>query len=150
MSAKVGSSGEPDQLDEDLMRNEKTRGTGFIGKASEIQWLRRLHGVSTSDPSEGGPWGPPGDDEAVDSRLAALRERHDGQPALVMQTSEANFYLDDKTFETDLMVDPFEMPQFETAERLLQAYMESAHNSFPFLAKKSFADRFYHCTSNHS
>jgi hypothetical protein len=131
------------------MRNEETRATGFIGKASEIQWLRKLHEMSTSAPSEEGPWGPPGeDDEAIEGRLAAHRERHNSYPTQLIQASKASFYLDDEHFETDLVVDPFEMPQFETAERLLQAYMESAHNSFPFLAKETFVNRFYHCTSN--
>ena len=151
VSAEVGSSGEPDQFDEDFLRNEETRATGFTGKTSEIEWLRQLRGVSTLEPSGGGPWGPPGeDDEAVESRLAALRERHDSHPTPLTQASKARFYLDDETFETDLMVDPFEMPPFKTAERLLQAYMESAHNSFPFLAKKSFISRFHHCTSDRS
>jgi len=57
-----------------------------------------------------------------------------------------SFYLDDEIFESDVMVDSLELPPFEHAERLLQAYMQSVQNSFPFLAKKSFVDRFYHCT----
>lgn len=149
MSAEVGSSGEQDLLDEDLMRNETTRATGFVGKASEVQWLRKLHDANTYDPSGGGPWGPPGvDEEAVDGRLAAHRERRNSHRASpLIPASKASFYLDDKLFDTDLLADPFEMPPFETAERLLQTYMESTHNSFPFLAKKQFVNRFYQCTS---
>lgn len=147
VNAEVGRFGEPDLLDEDVMRDAETRATGFVGNASEIQWLRRLHGESASNASEG-HWAPPGhDDDAVDDRMAALRERQDGHPTpTLMPTNKASFYLDDEVFETDLMVDPYEMPPFEIAERLLQSYMESAHNSFPILAKKIFVNRFYHCT----
>jgi hypothetical protein len=150
VSAEVGSSGEPDLLDENVMRDEETRATGFVGKASEVQWLRKLHLASTSDGSEGGPWGPPGDDDvAVNDRLTALRKRQDGHPTpTLMPASKASFYLDDEVFETDITVDPFEMPPYDTAERLLLAYMDSAHNSFPILAKQTFISRFYQCTSD--
>ncbi|KAJ4326003.1 hypothetical protein N0V94_000368 [Neodidymelliopsis sp. IMI 364377] len=133
-----------DLLDEDLMRNEETRATGFIGKASEIQWLRKLHAHGSAKTSEGGPWGPPGDgNEAIDGRLAALRKRQHNHPSPLMERNRASFYLDDEIFETDLMVDPFELPPFDVAERLMQAYMESVHNSFPFLQKKAFVNYFY-------
>lgn len=67
-----------------------------------------------------------------------------------MQTSKASFYLDDEIVETDLSVDPLGMPRFEIAEKLVQIYMESVHNSFPFLPKKAFLKRFYHCMSYRS
>jgi len=63
-----------------------------------------------------------------------------------MHTSKANYYLDQEPLETDFIADPMEMPPFETAERLIMAYMESCHNSFPFLAKKAVMSEFYHCT----
>lgn len=62
-----------------------------------------------------------------------------------MHTSKANYYLDQEPLETDFMADPMEMPPFEIAERLVMAYMESCHNSFPFLAKKAVMSEFYHC-----
>ncbi|KAF3045477.1 hypothetical protein E8E12_006913 [Didymella heteroderae] len=148
-SVEVGSSGEPELLDEDVMRDEETRATGFVGNASEVQWLRRLHGGSASHVSDDRARGLQGslghDDDAVDDRLAAFRERRDSYstPAL-MPSNKASFYLDNEVFETDLAVDPFELPPFEIAEKLLQSYMESAHNSFPVLAKKTFVNRFYH------
>lgn len=150
LSAEVGSSGEPDMIDEDAMQDEETRAAGFVGRASEVQWLRKLHETAISTPSEGGPRGPPGDDYvAINDRLTALRERRDGRPTPpLMPASKASFYLDDEVLEADMMVDPLEMPPFETAERLLHAYMDSAHNSFPILTRKTFVNRFYHCTSD--
>lgn len=151
-SAEVGSSGEPDHLDEDVMRDEETRATGFEGNASEVQWLRRLHAGSASNAYEDGPrgpWGPLGlDDDAVNDRMAALRERQDSHPTpTMMPSNKASFYLDDEVLKTDLTVDPFELPPFEISEKLLLSYMESAHNSFPILVKTTFVNRFYHCTS---
>lgn len=166
VSAEVGSNADLDLVDEDLLRDEQTRATGFvtlkiysarrastdfvlyerfIGKASEIQWLRKLHTDGGND-KYAGPYGPPGhDSEAVNDRLAALRHRQKMNPSPLMHTSKVSFYLDDEILETDFMVDPFALPPFETAEKLLQAYMESCHNTFPFLAKKVFISQFYHC-----
>lgn len=149
-SADVTSSagGEQDQGDEDLARNEDIRPAGLAGKVPEIQWLRRLHSADTSSTYHGGPWGLPGDDEeaALGGRLDAHRQRHN---ALVISPAppvdKASFYLDDKVLETDLLVDPFEMPALDMAEELVYAYMECAQLSFPFLAKNNFLDKFNHC-----
>ncbi|KAI8937846.1 hypothetical protein NX059_005536 [Plenodomus lindquistii] len=135
ISAEVGSSGDLDLVDEDLMRDEQTRATGFIGKASEIQWLRKLHTEGGNDKNDG-PYGPPGQDrEAAAERLAALRHRQRVNPVPLMHTSKANYYLDEEPLETDFMADPLGMPPFETAEHLMKAFMDGCHSSFPFLAK---------------
>ncbi|KAH7078360.1 fungal-specific transcription factor domain-containing protein [Paraphoma chrysanthemicola] len=144
VSAEVGSSADLDLIDEDLMHDEQTRATGFIGKASEIQWLRKLHSRGVSE-DHTGPYGPPGQNaEAAAERLTALRHRQEKDPSTLMHTSKASFFLDDEVFEMDLEVDPFELPSFEDAERLMLAYMGSCHNSFPFLAKRAFTHQFYH------
>lgn len=147
VSAEVGSTADLDLLDEDIHHNETARATGFIGKASEVQWLRRLNAQHTNSDDSEGPYGPPGEDvKSVTERLSALERRQEKDPWPLMHTSKASFYLDDEPFETDVQVDPFEMPPFETAERLLHAYIESCHNSYPLLAKKAFVDQFYECT----
>lgn len=93
-----------------------------------------------------GPYGPPGvSPKAAADRLAALRLRQHANPTPLLRTSKASYYLDDDIQEADFMVDPFEMPPFATAEKLLQAYMESCHNTFPFLPKKAFINQFYNC-----
>jgi hypothetical protein len=145
VSAEVGSSTDLDLLDEDLMHDEQSRATGFIGKASEIQWLRKLHSHDTIDMHDG-PYGPPGQSaEAVAERLAALRHRQGQQATTLVHTNKTSFYLDDELFEMDLEVDAHELPSFETAEKLMKAYLDSCHNSFPFLVKKAFTKQFYHC-----
>lgn len=145
VSAEVGSSADLDLLDENVMHDEQTRATGFIGKASEIQWLRKLHSHENVD-SYDGPYGPPGQSaEAVAERLTALKRRQEQQHSTLMHTNKASFFLDDQLFELDVEVDPHVLPDFPIAEKLMQAYMQSCHNSFPILIKRAFQNQFYHC-----
>jgi len=67
-------------------------------------------------------------------------------PLLLTHVSEVSIFLDDKVFEPDLEADPFELPAFEVAEKLLQAYLQNVHNSYPLLNKRAFTHQFYHCT----
>ncbi|KAJ8110533.1 hypothetical protein OPT61_g6653 [Boeremia exigua] len=143
-SAEVGSSGEQGVLDEDLMRDEETSVAGFIGKASEIQWMRKLHRVDPANTNAEGSWSPLDADEAVDGRLNTHWKRHSNHATKpLISINKMSFYLDDDVFEPELLVDPLEMPPFEIAEKLVQAYMQSVQNSFPFLAEKTFVNRFY-------
>jgi hypothetical protein len=63
-SAEVGSNEDLDTMDEDLLRNEKSRATGYLGKNSAVQWFRRIHHEADTagpgGPSSEGPYGPPG------------------------------------------------------------------------------------------
>lgn len=148
VSAEVGSSVDLDLLDEDLLRNEQARATGFIGKASEIQWLRHLH---SRDPEADrhGPYGPPGASlEAEAQRLIALRQRQGQQTSTLIHTNQASYFLDDDLFELDVEVDPHELLSFEIAEKLLHAFLHSCHSSFPMLMKKTFLHQFYNCMSH--
>jgi hypothetical protein len=145
VSADVGSTADLDLLNEDINYNETARATGFVGKASEVQWVRGLDAHNHLNESEG-PYGPPGEDvRSVSDRLSALRRRQEKDPWPMMHTSKASFYLDDEALETDLGVDSYEIPPFETAEKLVRAYMGSCHNSYPLLAKRPFMDQFHKC-----
>lgn len=135
-------------MDEDLLRTEQSRATGFVGKNSEVQWMRRLHHEADYPLGYGnryeGPYGPPGDTaKAAAERVNAMKNRQTMNPNPLVQTSTVNFYMDDEQIETDFVVDAHGMPPFETAERLLQCYMKTVHNSFPILAKKTFVAQFY-------
>lgn len=145
-SAEVGSSaaGEQDLADEDLMRNDEPKTTDIAGKAFEIQWLRNLRSADSPTAYYGVP---PGDDEdAADSQHGAHRRTHNAHAInSTVPTAKASFYLDDEVLDTDLLVDPFEMPPFEVAETLVHAYLESAQKSYPFLEKKAFVNRLRHC-----
>ena len=148
-SAEVGSNEDLDTMDEDLLRNEQSRATGYLGKNSAVQWLRRIHHEADTAGQEGasneGPYGPPGKGaKATAARAEALKERQSKNPFPLLHTSSCSFYLDDETVDMDFVVDPLDLPPLETAERLVNCFMETVQNSYPILAKKTFVTQFYH------
>lgn len=148
VSAEVGSNEDLDNMNEDILQNEQTRATGFLGKNSEIQWLRQID-HETQAASQGGPinepFGPPGNNiEASKKRAEALETRQDKARTTSLQTSNFNFYLDNETVDMDFVVNPYELPPLEIADRLVRCYMDTIQPSFPILAKKIFINQFYH------
>ncbi|KAH7108881.1 fungal-specific transcription factor domain-containing protein [Dendryphion nanum] len=147
VSAEVGSNEDLDIMDEDVLRNEGSRATGFIGKSSELQWLRRLR--QDAERSKGassglkGPYGPPGDStEAAQRRTEALRKRQQHDSSIRMRTSASTFYLDNDNIDVSRTVNPFELPSRETAQRLLDGYMTTVQDSFPILPETLFKHQF--------
>ncbi|KAF2186020.1 hypothetical protein K469DRAFT_664510 [Zopfia rhizophila CBS 207.26] len=143
VSAGVGSNGFPDFLDEDLVRTERARATGFVGKSSEIQWWRDLrYDLENRLNSEDDPpreYGPPGVSEAAfAARIDASRRCHPpNTPSNIDYISSSSFYLDDDNIQLDLnFVDQIDMPPQETAERLMECYISTVQDSFPILPKK--------------
>jgi hypothetical protein len=67
-------------------------------------------------------------------------------PPMALHPREVSIFLDDQLFEPDLEVDPFELPPFDVAEKLFQAYFQNVHNSYPLLNKRAFTHQFYYCT----
>ncbi|KAF2131108.1 hypothetical protein P153DRAFT_211176 [Dothidotthia symphoricarpi CBS 119687] len=120
-----------DLLDENLNTNDRARATGFVGKNSEIQWLRAAATAETDR----------ADDEA---RRAGHQPRGSYAPGSD-QVSSFSFWADDENVDVDFYVDPYELPQPETAEHLLLCYMAKVQDSFPILARKFFEDQFRRC-----
>lgn len=152
MDEGVDSSVDLDLLNESPIQTEETRATGHFGEDPGIQQAPNLHSRGASTPSGLGqvPWGLHGkDNEARMKNPTMLHERHNTCLKLPMQASKKSSYLDDEALGRDLTINPLDMPQFETADRLVRAYMESVHNSFPFLQKKAFLDCFYDCMLAH-
>ena len=116
-----------DLLDEDLLKDDRARATGFIGKNSELQWLRsimlQLERDDESTPMSG-------------QRTSSYGVEN------IEQVSAFNFYLNAEGVDLDFVIDPYELPIPETAERLLNCYMETVHDSFPILPKEQFEDEF--------
>ena len=84
--------------------------------------------------------------EAAHGHTEATATLLEGYPPKSISANKASYFLDVESLETDPEVYPFEIPSFENAEKLFQAYIRSCHNSFPLLAKKAFTHQFYHCT----
>ena len=148
VSAEAGSTGESDILDTDLLDNEEGRASGFVGKSSEIHWLRRLQNqlerpegaLSGSD----GPYGPPGDSsEATLQRMEALNKRQQRDLRMSFPANTSTFYLDNDDVEVDYRLNPYELPPLETAQRLLDGYMDTVQDSFPILPRSSFTNNLH-------
>ncbi|KAI1663940.1 Fungal specific transcription factor domain containing protein [Pyrenophora tritici-repentis] len=116
-----------DLLDEDLHSRDEARATGFVGKSSEIQWLRTV--ALAQGERIDGDW--PG---AVPQRQHAYASGSD-------QVSSFSFWVDSDDVSIDFYVNAYELPQPELAEHLVQCYMLKVHDSFPILPRKAFGDQ---------
>lgn len=143
-TASVGSNEDLHYLDEDLLRTRESRKTGYIGQNSEVQWLRSVQRQSQSNEREpsGLPYGPPGVGEhASNERSKALHERRQQSGSTsALHVTDATFYLDSDNIELDITVNPYELPDPETAEQLLHCYISTVHSTFPILPS-SFEDQ---------
>lgn len=117
-----------DLVDENLHEDEQARATGFVGKSSEVQWLRVVATALNDRPDE------------TSSGFSAIPTRLIGQ--FSDQVSSFSYWTDCESFELDVYVDPYELPQPDVAERLLQCYMLKVQDSFPVLPKKLFENQF--------
>ncbi|CAI6339581.1 unnamed protein product [Periconia digitata] len=119
-----------DALDENIHMNDRSRATGFVGKNSEVQWLRSLlHLENVAD-------------DPTMSGVAAKRKMSTVTSGNNDQVSVVTFYLDSEDVEPNSYVEPYELPDPDTAERLLGVYMEKVHDSFPILPRKLFEEQF--------
>jgi hypothetical protein len=148
VTAEVGSNEDIDNMGEDLLSSRQSRATGYVGKNSEVQWLRRLYreaDAPSSSPYDYGPFGPPGSSaDAHDERIDAMRKRQLKDPRPLMDTRSCSFYLDDEPMDMDIEVDPFELPPYAIAHYLLKCYMQTVQNSFPILSQNAFTKQFDH------
>ncbi|KAF2624217.1 C6 transcription factor-like protein [Macroventuria anomochaeta] len=115
-------------LDEDLHINDRARATGFVGKNSEVQWLRAVTLAQS---------------EQTDDEAGALHRQGSYAPGIGNeQISSYSFWTDSESVDIDFFVDPYDLPPLETAERLLGCYISKVHDSFPILPRKTFEDQF--------
>ncbi|KAF2502541.1 hypothetical protein BU16DRAFT_554598 [Lophium mytilinum] len=141
ITADAGSNESLDVLEEDLIRDTKSRATGFIGKSSVIQWIRRLKlqidlkdkGLSTQIPHT---FGPPGDDDASSAaRVTAGRLRRSAYSDDAQESiSQSTYFMDDESVDISVE-DPFYLPAPHLAKHLYYCYMSTVHQSFPILSR---------------
>lgn len=128
-----------DHTEEDFNRDEAARATGFIGKASEINWLQKL---SKEVNNECEVWSASmsnsGDDNGLPSPTLTPRPDNPSDPLM----ASANYYLDDMDIPSVNKVDPYEVPSKEVATKLLNAYLASVHPSFPIIGISTFVSQF--------
>jgi hypothetical protein len=141
VTATVGSNEDLDYTEEDLMRNQQSRSTGYLGQNSEVQWLRSVQrqtehtGSELHDP----PYGPPGSGQnAIAARSQALHERRNSardnsRQGSMRHITDSTFYLDSEDLDFEMIVDPSEDPDPDIAERLFDCYLDTVHPSFPLV-----------------
>lgn len=115
-------------LDENLHEDDRARATGFVGRNSEAQWLRAVALAHLERVDEE----PPG--QSAQSNASRVPGRD--------QVNSFSFWADSESVDPDVYIDPYELPQPDTAKRLLQFYMLKVHDSFPILPRKPFEDQF--------
>ncbi|KAI4907349.1 hypothetical protein J4E90_009852 [Alternaria incomplexa] len=110
-----------DLLDEDLHSTDEARSTGFVGKSSEVQWLRTVALAQQ---------------ERTDGEWSGSRSQR--RPSNVFsseQVSSFSFWADCDDVSVNFYVDPYELPRPDFAEHLVQCYMLRVHDSFPILPR---------------
>lgn len=147
VSATVGSTGALDKTLEDFAANEKSRSTGFMGKNSEITWMQRLRHENVYGSASGafGPeLAPQNDGEFPNLEHSHSRGSQppppDSEEAFSVQ--DASYHLDDFAIPGLDSVDAYELPTFDTANHLFDAYIARVHPSFPIIGKATFTSQY--------
>jgi hypothetical protein len=135
VSASVGSTEDLDFLDENLLQDQGPSETGYLGRNSQVQWMRALE-RKLEQPAGGPPdesYAPPGDsEEAVERRAEAFhrrRQHSDNTGRLV----DYYFYLDNNQMNHIENVDPDAVPSPEIAKNLFGFYQAAVHTPFRIL-----------------
>lgn len=135
VSASVGSNEDPAFLDEDLLDEEGSSATGYLGRNSQVQWMRTLQrklDQSQAEPSEL-PFAPPGNsNEAITKRAEAIHERQRVH-GRARPVRDYYFYLDNDKLDDWENVSPHDVPSPDIAERLLDTYQKFVHSPFRIL-----------------
>jgi hypothetical protein len=125
-----------DYLEEDLFDDQGSTGTGYLGRNSQVQWMRTLQRKldDSKDESSDEPYAPPSHDswEASAKRSEALHARQN-EPGNSGSLSEYYFYLDNQEMVEIDQVDPHTIPPAETATRLFDFYQKAVHGPFRIL-----------------
>lgn len=152
VSAGVGSTGSLDRIDEDFNRTENTRATGYLGKNSEISWLRSLKNqtedIKFEDGADkqyrhqtpNGQSGTPFGERSTTWDSVGKEESTGNKDGVTL--SESTYHCDDITVLLPVQVEVYELPPKQTAEALFQIYLDTVHPSFPIIGKTTFSEQF--------
>jgi hypothetical protein len=136
VSSPVGSNEDLDSdfLEKDVLRDLGLSQTGYMGRNSQIQWMRVLQ--RKLDQPGGGPYdmsyaAPRDSEEASFKRSDASYERQK-QSAGAGPLSDYYFYLDNTDINIDID-DPDVVPPVEIAKKLFESYQVAVHDPFRIL-----------------
>jgi hypothetical protein len=136
VSSLVGSNEnlDSDYLEEDVLDDLGSSQTGYMGRNSQIQWMRALQ--RKLDQPEGGPsdmsYAAPRDNEEAPSKCSDAPYERQKQSAGAGPLSDYYFYLDNTDINIDID-DPDVVPPVEIANKLFESYQVAVHNPFRIL-----------------
>ena len=132
VSARVGSTGSLDLIEEDFNKSAAARATGFLGKNSEVVWMQRLSrraaAASGSDTSS-----------SPSGRAGSTQDETQG---VAPRVSDTTYHCDDFPIIISDQVDAYELPPKHIADFLFQTYLDTVHPAFPILGKATFINQY--------
>jgi hypothetical protein len=136
VSSPVGSNKDLDFdfLEKDVLEDLGSSQTGYMGRNSQIQWMRALQrkldqpGGGLSDMS----YAVPRDNEEAPSKRSDTPYERQKQSAGAGPLSDYYFYLDNTDINIDID-DPDVVPPVEIAKKLFESYQVAVHNPFRIL-----------------
>ena len=136
VSARVGSVGSMDVIDEDFNKSSAARATGFVGKNSEVVWMQRLSRRAAA-----------GSGSDTDGQAGSLQGGSEGGGARI---SDSTYHCDNISITISDQVDAYELPPKHIADFLFQTYLDVAHPAFPVLGKATFSNQYYTFSNSQS
>lgn len=117
-----------------MNRDTESRATGYMGKNSEISWLRRLDEAESSKQSR--------ESDSQSPTAAKAKASEEPNP---FSLSSFSYHLDNAHLSHQMpgySTEPFVLPAKEVAAKLLQVYLESVQSFFPIIRKQLFVQQF--------
>lgn len=118
---------------DEKLTSDLARKGGFIGKSSELQWLRAAAVAMT---------------DRVDNIARQTESQRSGFPRPDLdQVCTYNFWADLNVIKIDMNLNPYELPRPEVASRLLWCYLARVQDSFPIVSHVFFEELFRTCST---
>ncbi|CAG8096146.1 unnamed protein product [Penicillium olsonii] len=124
-ASSIDSLDDLDVLDEDLNRSKQSRATGYIGKSSEVAWMRGL------EMAAGGP-----------SRNAKVFSRRSSSPPESATTTSFNYHIEPAEYPGSEVNNPYDLPPKALAHWLLGLFFDSVQPSLPIIRQDLFTGQF--------
>jgi hypothetical protein len=130
VSARVGSIGSMDVVDEDFNKSAATRATGFVGKNSEVVWMQRLSRRAAAASGSN-----------TDGQAGSMQGGSEGEGEGA-RISDSTYHCDNISIMVSDQVDAYELPPKHIADFLFQSYLDIVHPAFPILGKATFTNQY--------
>ncbi|KIW09761.1 hypothetical protein PV08_11861 [Exophiala spinifera] len=140
---------------EDFTRKGATV-TGFMGPTSEVTWMQTVLNDNNLDDLRLTSTHSPSDAERTyadfplsrSGQLLGNHRAHLAEADHSFTINSMSYHLDDTPLSALERVEPYDMPQAETAQFLFYTYLQHAHSTFPVIGKSTLTSQFHRFLSN--